>query len=196
VQLPLFPLHTVLFPGGLLPLKVFEQRYVELAKACVRDGSGFGVCLITRGNEVAGADPAPPEFARVGTIATIDRWDMPELGIFHLRTTGGERFEVLAHTLRADKLVIAEVAAIPPEPSLALPAAHAPLARLLEQLVQRVDAEHFPAQRAFDDASWVGCRLAELLPLPPSIKQGMLEISDPAVRLDVLQRLLVRQGVL
>jgi len=196
MQLPLFPLHTVLFPGGLLPLKVFEQRYVELTKACLRDGSGFGVCLITRGNEVAGAGSAPPEFARVGTLATIDAWDMPELGIIHLRTRGGERFEVLSHTVRADNLIVAEVAPIPPDPPKAVPAAHAPLARLLEQLAQRVGAEHFPAERAFDDASWVGCRLAELLPLPPSIKQGMLEISDPVVRLELLQRLLVRQGVL
>lgn len=194
--LPLFPLHAVLYPGGLLPLRIFEQRYVELTKACVRDGSPFGVCLLTQGDEVAGGAAAPVRFAAVGTLATIETWDMPELGIFHVRATGGTRFEVLSHATRDDGLVVADVAPIPAEPAVALTEAHAPLARLLEVLATRVGPQNFPAARAFDDASWVGYRLAELLPLPLSVKQSMLEINDGRVRLDVLQRFLAQQRVL
>ncbi len=194
--LPLFPLRAVLYPGGLLALRIFEQRYVELTKACVRDGSPFGVCLLTQGDEVAGRVPEPVRFAAVGTLATIETWDMPELGIFHVRAAGGTRFEVLSHATRDDGLVVADVAPIPAEPAVALGAAHAPLVRLLEVLATRIGPQNFPAGRAFDDASWVGYRLAELLPLPLSVKQSMLEINDGNVRLDVLLRFLTQQGVL
>ncbi len=196
LQLPLFPLRTVLYPGGLLPLKIFEQRYIELTKACVRDGSAFGVCLITRGAEVAGTAADLPRFASIGTLATIDEWDMPELGIFHVRAAGGARFEVRSHAVRPDGLIVADVTPIPPEPAVALTPAHAPLVQLLEVLAARIGPRDFPATRAFDDASWVGYRLAELLPLPLSIKQSMLEVNDGNVRLDVLQRFLAQQGVL
>jgi Lon protease-like protein len=179
-----------------LPLKVFEQRYIALTKSCLRDRSPFGVCLITQGDEVAHAASAPPQFAPIGTLATIESWEMPKLGIFHLRTRGGRRFEVLSYDVHADGLIVANVAAIPAEPALALAAAHAPLARLLEALAERLGPQRFPAERAFGDASWVGYRLAELLPLPLPIKQGMLEINDGNVRLDMLQRFLAQQGVL
>ena len=179
-----------------MPLKIFEQRYIDLTKACVKDGSAFGVCLITRGAEVAGVGAAPPQFASVGTLATIDEWDMPELGIFHVRAAGGARFEVLSHSVRENGLIVADVAAIPAEPAVALSAAHAPLVQLLEVLATRIGPRDFPATRAFGDASWVGYRLAELLPLPLSIKQSMLEVNDGNVRLDVLQRFLAQQGVL
>ena len=196
MRLPLFPLATVLCPGGLLPLRIFEARYVELMKTCVKDGSAFGVCLITRGGEVATPGGAPPEFARVGTEARIVDWDMPETGIFAVRATGGERFSVLAHTVRADHLVVADVEPIPAEPRRALPPAQAPLARLLEALAAKLGPGRFPAERAFDDASWVGYRLAEVLPLPLAVKQGMLEINDSEMRLATLRQFLERQDVL
>ena len=195
MQLPLFPLRAVLFPGGLLPLKVFEQRYVEMTKACARDGRPFGVCLSTRGEEVARAAAPAPEFATVGTLATISAWDSPQLGILHVASTGGERFEVRSHSVRADGLVVAEVSPIPAEPAVALPPAHAPLVRFLELVASRVGPRHFPATHAWDDATWVGYRLAELMPLPLSIKQGMLEINDSDVRLALLQKFLQQQGV-
>ena len=89
--LPLFPLRTVLFPGGLLPLKVFEQRYIDMTKDCLKEEQPFGVCLITKGDEVASSSSGPPEFARVGTLARIVDWEMPQLGILHVATTGGTR---------------------------------------------------------------------------------------------------------
>jgi Lon protease-like protein len=195
MSLPLFPLHTVLYPGGVLPLKIFEQRYVEMAKACLKDGQPFGVCLIRQGEEVAQDGVGPPEFASIGTLATIASWDMPQLGILHVTSTGSERFEVRSHAVRADGLLVAEVAPIPAEPAVALPAAYAQLARLLELLANRVGPRHFPAASAYTDASWVGYRLAELLPLPLPIKQSMLEINDSEVRLEALRTFLAQQGV-
>ena len=196
--LPLFPLKTVLFPGGVLPLKVFEQRYVSMTKACLKDDRPFGVCLLTQGEEVSGAGPArtATEFAPIGTLARITNWDMPQLGILHLRTEGDTRFQIQSHSIAEDGLVIGQVTALAPEPSLALPESYAPLSKLLELLIGRVGRENFPADLALDDASWVGYRLAELLPLPLHIKQCMLEINDCEVRLKVLAQFLRQQGLI
>jgi Lon protease-like protein len=197
-SLPLFPLKTVLFPGGVLPLKVFEQRYVTMTKACLQDDKPFGVCLLTQGDEVAGpaAASAGVAFAPIGTRARIASWDMPQLGILHLRTEGQARFQVQSHTVAEDGLVVGQVTDLAPEPALALPAAFKPLASLLELLINRVGKESFPADLALTDASWVGYRLAEILPLPLPIKQSMLEINDSEVRLKVLAQFLKQQGLL
>ena len=196
VVLPLFPLSTVLFPGGLLPLKIFEQRYMAMAKACIRDGTAFGVCLITQGDEVASTGGTKPEFANVGTCARIVDFDMPQVGILHVATRGEARFKVHAHAVAASGLIQGDVTALAPEPPLALAEEYAPLAKLLELVASRVGPQNFPAERDFGDASWVGYRLAELLPLPLSIKQSMLEINDADVRLKVLRQFLSQQGLI
>lgn len=194
-SLPLFPLRTVLFPGGLLPLKVFEQRYIEMTKACLRDERPFGVCLITRGDEVARGDGATPDIATVGTLARITSVDMPQMGILHVSTQGGTRFEVRAQATDPLGVIVAEVTTIADEPRHSLAAAYAPLAKLLEVIAARLGPRNFPADRRYDDASWVGYRLAELLPLPLSIKQSMLEVNDANVRLAALKQFLERQGL-
>ncbi len=194
--LPLFPLSAVLFPGGLLPLKIFEQRYIDMAKACLRDGLPFGVCLITRGDEVASAGGAPPEFAKVGTQARIVDFDMPQQGILHVATRGETRFQVQSHGVEASGLINGQVTPIATEPQLTLAPGFAPLASLLELIASRVGPQNFPAEHEYDDASWVGYRLAELLPLPLHIKQSMLEINDAEVRLKVLQTFLSQQGLI
>ena len=196
MRLPLFPLNAVLFPGGLLTLKVFEQRYVEWTMACVRDGAPFGVCMIRQGSEVAREREPPPEFADVGTLARIASWDAPQPGILHVVARGDARFLVERHERSPAGLVIAEVAGIAAEPRVALTSAQAPLRSLLEVIAARIGPEHFPAGGDFDDASFVGYRLAEFLPLPLAIKQSMLEINDAGVRLTVLQRFLLERGVL
>jgi uncharacterized protein len=196
--LPLFPLKTVLFPGGVLPLKVFEQRYITMTKACLKDDSPFGVCLLIRGDEVAGAAAAKSglAFAPIGTLARITAWDMPQLGILHLRTEGATRFQVQTHTIAEDGLVVGQVTPLAPEPALSLPDAFQPLASLLELLINRVGKENFPAELALTDASWVSYRLAEILPLPLPIKQSMLEINESEIRLKVLAQFLKQQGLL
>src|SRR3982751_1299682 len=131
-RLPLFPLHTVLYPGGRLPLRIFEQRYIEMTKACLRDGSPFGVCRIVRGDEVlptgGTAGDAAPQFAPMGTLARIETWDMPEPGILHVGATGGSRFEVRSHTGQRGGLLVGEVATVAPEPHVHLDPQWKPLA--------------------------------------------------------------------
>jgi len=195
-SLPLFPLSTVLFPGGLLPLKIFEQRYVDMAKACLKDGQPFGVCLIMKGDEVAQPRAAPPEFANVGTQARIVDFDMPQLGILHVATRGEVRFQVHSHTVEASGLILGKITPIVAEPKLPLAESFAPLANLLELIASRIGPQNFPAEHEYGDASWVGYRLAELLPLPLHIKQSMLEINDADVRLKVLQQFLSQQGLI
>jgi Lon protease-like protein len=194
-SLPLFPLRTVLFPGGILPLKIFEQRYVEMTKSCLRDERPFGVCMITEGQEVAQPDAPIPSFANVGTLAQITNFDMPQLGILHVQTQGLMRFEVRSHSVDSTGLVIGEVTTIGAEPSHTLPETYAPLAKILGVIAARLGPENFPATTAYDDASWVGYRLAELLPLPLTIKQRMLEVNDANVRLTALNQFLERQGL-
>jgi Lon protease-like protein len=194
-QLPLFPLSTVLYPGGRLPLRIFEQRYIEMAKACLRDDSAFGVCRIVSGDEVMPKGGAAPEFAKVGTLARIERWDMPEPGILHVRAGGGTRFEVRKHSVQPDGLVVGELATLDPEPQIALDARFQSLAGLLELLAARASPHQFPAERRYDDASWVGYRLCEVLPLPLQLKQELLESNDAEARLATLQGFLKQHGL-
>ena len=195
VRLPLFPLKTVLFPRGRLALQIFEQRYLTMAKSRLSGEEPFGVCLITRGEEVAGPVAADgPEFAKVGTFARIQAWDMPRLGILQVTAVGEARFAVQAHDIMPDGLVVADVAPLVPEPFVAVSAERRPLAEFLELLAARLEPRQFPAERAFNDASWVGARLAELLPLPLTLKQSLLEMNDADARLAALQRFIESRG--
>jgi uncharacterized protein len=198
ITLPLFPLKAVLFPGGVLPLKVFEQRYIAMTKASLKDDKPFGVCLITQGEEVNthGGSDAATQFSPIGTLARITSWDMPQLGILHLKTQGTTRFQVQSHQTQGDGLVVAQVTPIAAEPALELPATYRPLATLLERMIETVGPEHFSGASSLDDASWVSYRLAELLPLPMPVKQSMLEINDSQIRLQVLAQFLTQQAVL
>jgi len=105
-----FPLNTVLFPDGVLPLKVFEQRYIEMTKACLRDNRPFGVCMIREGREVGTAAVPEP----VGCFAAIESWDMPQLGLFHLIARGGGRFRIREMRVAPNHLISAAVEPLPP----------------------------------------------------------------------------------
>lgn len=188
-DLPLFPLGTVLFPGGLLPLRLFEQRYLRMAKDCLRDGSPFGVCLIREGSEVGA--PATPE--TVGCLARIDRWDMPQLGVLQIVAQGTERFRIVERRLQGDGLARATVELLPEQADAGVPEKLAPCRVLLERIVAGRGEQDFPSPPRFDSSAWVGARLAELLPLPASAKQRLLEL-DGLPRLEALQRLIAPQG--
>src|SRR5204862_6633730 len=130
-------LRPVLLPCGLLPLKVFERRYIDMAKACLKDGRSFGVCLITRGDAVASSSASPPDFVRVGTLARIIDWEMPQLGILHVMTSGGDRFQVKEHTVEPSGLIVGDVAPSATEASNPLAETCAPLAKLLAVIAAR-----------------------------------------------------------
>ncbi len=183
-DLPLFPLLAVLFPGGRLPLRIFESRYMDMAKACLKDGSPFGVCLILEGGEVG--TPATP--AAVGTTARISSWDMPQLGLLHVSARGEQRFRIRSRGVQTDGLARAAVDLIPPEKDDEIPAAHRGAVRLLERLIER-HPELLERPHRLDSCAWVSARLAELLPLPLTTKQALLELDDGRVRLEKVHAL-------
>ena len=188
-DLPLFPLPSVLFPGADLQLRIFEQRYLSMLTECSRDDCGFGVCLMLEGHE-AGA-PALP--AAVGTLATIsDFYTLPD-GLLGIGVTGTQRFQVISSRIRDDGLIRGRVRLWEAEPEQTLPPEYGLLATILERLIEQLDGPWRHADHAcFDDASWVGMRLAELLPLPSHERQHLLELTDPEERLADLRDLLPR----
>ena len=186
--LQLFPLGTTLFPGGRLSLKVFEQRYLELAKARIADGQLFGIVTLTGGGEVG----AEQTFAKVGTAARVASFDMPQAGIFQLDVVGEDRFEILNSAIGKTGLHRAAVRWIRPEPKVKLPSTYAELRELLSQVISRAGADKFAEPFDLDDATWVGSRLVEILQLPPAIKQSLLEINDAGLRLKTVYQLINR----
>jgi Lon protease-like protein len=183
-EVALFPLHTVLFPGGRLPLRIFEQRYMEMAKACLRDNAPFGVCLIHQGKEVG--EPAVP--VGVGCLARIAEWDMPQLGVLQVTARGESRFRILHQRVQADGLVRASIQLLPEGDDAPLPDAAARYAKLLERVIEQHPALLERPHR-LDSSAWVSARLAELLPLPLEAKQALLEAENGSVRLEKLDAL-------
>jgi uncharacterized protein len=185
--LPLFPLKTVLVPGATLGLRVFEPRYLDLVRECGHDGSGFGICLILEGEE-AGATTTSAAF---GTEARIEDFGADAGGLLTLQVRGARRFHVRRTRVRDNGLVVAQVEWCDPDPDDELRPEHAVLGMLLRGILEQVGGEHATAPPArFDDAGWVGWRLAELLPLEDEQRQLLLQEDDPHARLDALLALL------
>ena len=183
----LFPLHTVLFPGGLLPLRVFEPRYMEMVTACLREDAPFGVCLISEGKEVGA--PAVPH--PVGSLARIVQWDMQQLGVLNITVRGEQRFRVLERRVQRDGLTRAEVEILAPEDdAAAIPVELAACARLLKAVLDEGAGARVESPFRLESCAWVSGRLTELLPLPLALKQRLLEIDHSLARLDALHRIL------
>jgi Lon protease-like protein len=185
----IFPLGTVLFPGAVLPLKIFEQRYIEMTKTCLRDDRPFGVCLIKEGREVGA--PALPQ--SVGCLATIEQWDMPQMGLFQLLARGGDRFRLLDSRAGKNGLITGVVERLPPDAPADVDDA---CRRILEAIIERVDVSQFQKPFQLDDASWVGFRLAEVLPLDMGVKQELLEMTGADQRLSRIRALLTEEGLI
>jgi len=181
--LGLFPLHSVLLPGATLSLRVFEPRYLDLVRECSRDSRGFGVCLILIGDETG--LPATP--AKFGTQARIEDFATGSDGLLHLRIRGGRRFRVTGTHVRDNGLLLGDVEWCEHDVDDELRPEHATLGLVLQQIAEQAGGELARAPPArFDEASWVGWRLAELLPLHESQRQALLQLDDPHVRLDRL----------
>ena len=172
-------------------MRVFETRYMDMTRDCLKREEPFGVCLIHEGVEVG--TPAVPE--GVGCLAKILDWDMREQGILNLRTHGSQRFRILARETSPQGLISADVELIPPDARIALPEKFASCARLLEMVVLDQGKPVFAEPHAFDDAAWVSYRLTEILPVPLVAKQKLLELSDSLARLSILQRFLESRGL-
>lgn len=192
VELPIFPLHTVLFPAGVLPLKIFEQRYLEMVGGCMKDDKPFGVCLIAEGGEV-GAPAVPHD---VGVTARIVEWDMPQLGVLNVVTRGQNRFRIVHREVSRQGVVMAHAVLLPGEPDARVPESLQTLLPLLRAIAADVGLERMPEPHAFDDATWVGHRYAEVLPIPLIARQKLLELDDAIVRLEIISQYLAQHGLL
>jgi uncharacterized protein len=188
-SVPIFPLQTVLYPGSMLPLRIFEVRYMDMAKACLKDKSPFGICLIRQGQEVVA--PAIPE--RVGCLARIADCDMEELGILKVRAEGLERFRIVSSEVNPQGLIVGEIEKHGPEAGGVDAPGLAESVEFLRKLIAGIGAERFAQPLRFDDATWVSFRLAEILPLRNDVKQKLLELTDSTLRMAVLHRFLRQQ---
>lgn len=183
--LALFPLHTVLFPGGLLPLRIFETRYLDMLSRCLKNNQGFGVCLIERGSE-----SGPAHTYTVGTLARIRDWSNGPDGVLHILTIGERRFQTLRMRTQHDGLHLGEVEWLPQELPVPLPEPARPLAEMLQQQWAQLPAHYAAITPAYEDAGWVSCRLAEILPLSLMQRQQLLELNDAQLRLGLIATLL------
>ncbi|MCG2575900.1 LON peptidase substrate-binding domain-containing protein [Dechloromonas sp. XY25] len=192
LRLPLFPLNTVLFPGGLQPLKIFEQRYLDMAAACLKENTPFGICLIDKGGEVG--ETAVPH--GVGTLATIASWEMEQLGILMITARGGRRFRIIDTKLGPANLLEGTVELLPETGHTALPQERERLLPLLQRIVGDLGPERIPEPHRYDDAEWVGYRITEVLPIQNLAKQKLLELDDPLARLEILEKYLSQRKLL
>ncbi|UUX96586.1 LON peptidase substrate-binding domain-containing protein [Aquabacterium sp. J223] len=198
-SLPLFPLRSVLFPGGLLPLKVFEARYLDLIGRCLRGQEPFGVVCLRQGTEVQLPGRPPARFEAVGVLAEILEVDSEQAGILKVQCRGGQRFRIGAPTQAADGLWQAPHRRLPADATLAPPPEHLPTVKALAQAIASLKgqgAAPFLEPYRFDDAGWVANRWCELLPIPMSARQQLMALDEPLVRLRLVDEFLRSKGVL
>lgn len=186
IQLPLFPLHTVLFPGGPLPLRIFEARYLDMVSQCLQTDTGFGVCMIREGREVG--ESASTE--NLGVVARIIDWHQRHDGLLGITTIGEQRFRIASVRIQENQLAVAKVELLGNDPPIELPDRYLPLVDMLMRLIESAGHHYASLPRHYADASWVSYRLVELLPIEMRKKQLFLEMDDPLARLEELYQML------
>ncbi len=209
-SLPLFPLGTVLYPGGLLPLRIFEVRYLDMIGKCHKTGAPFGVVALTEGSEVrkpnagklGGDGFAQEEFNAVGTLATISEYSVPQPGLMVIRCEGAQRFRISNREKLKHGLWIADVTRLEEDMAVKVPedlqASADALGKLIASLQQRdVPTAQMPLSAPYqlDDCGWVANRWCELLPIPLELKQRLMELDNPLVRLELVSDILERTGI-
>lgn len=188
-EIPLFPLRTVLFPGGVLPLRIFETRYIDMVRRCMRSGTGFGVVLLESGTEAGAAT----RIHGVGTLAEIIDFSRHDDGLLGIVAMGRRGFRIVEARRERDGLNVARVAWLEDEPEHTLPVDFGVLADLLREALPQLGDLYAHLDQKYEDAAWVGGRLAEILPLSLEDKQRCLELRDPIKRLEML-RPMIRFG--
>jgi uncharacterized protein len=178
----LFPLHTVLFPGGPLPLRIFETRYTDMVRRCMREQQSFGVLLIQDGDEAGEVATT----ATVGCTARIADFHTLHDGLLGISCVGERKFRVSRVWRASDGLNMGEVTWLPAEREVVLPEQYGHLAETVRRAIEDLSEHYEHVERKFDDAAWIGARLAELLPIELADKQALLELDDPIERLDTL----------
>ncbi len=189
-EIPLFPLNTVLFPGGLLPLRIFEVRYLDMISDCMRRQTGFGICAIRSGTEVGKA----ARCHRVGTLAAVTDFDRGEDDLLRVTVRGEQRFRIKDSRVERNQLQYARVSWLE-EQDAPLPEERKPLVDLLGRLLHQAESPVSEMVPDFDSAGWVAGRLAELLPFAISDKQRLLETDSALERLEILYRDLLAEDI-
>jgi len=204
-SLPLFPLGTVLFPGGLLPLRIFEVRYLDMIGKCRKADAPFGVVSLTSGSEVRKAGADAESFAAIGTLAVIREFESPQSGLLQIECVGTQRFRVRSNELQKHGLWVAEVEAVNDDIALEIPDdlrhTSTALQRLVGTLEERKRAQggavRLPIAEPyrFDDCGWVANRWCELVPMQLELRQRLMELDSPLMRLELVSDLLARTGI-
>ena len=210
-SLPLFPLGTVLFPGGFLPLQIFEVRYLDMIAKAYKAGAPFGVVLLSQGTEVRKPDTAPTPnagtfaaevFQQVGTLASITHFENPQAGLILIQCVGTQRFEVTRSERLRHGLWIADVTCREADYTVDIPADLQGAANALQQLIENIkqrnpQASALPVQEPyrFNDSGWVANRWCELLPIPPDLRQKLMSLDNPLVRLELVSDILQTTGI-
>ncbi len=210
MNIPLFPLNTVLFPQGLLPLRVFEVRYTDMVRDCLRTGTPFGVVNISRGSDFQKDGEAPPEHHVIGTLATVADFDMVEPAVLMIAAQGGQRFRVVSTNAQSSGLIRADIELIASDTPTPIAEPQEKTALLLEQIIKELEKQQkqadeaghktfcFPISKPYqlDDAGWVANRFAELMPLARNEKQTLLEQTDSHARLEWITDFLTHKDVI
>lgn len=209
-SLPLFPLGTVLFPGGYLPLQIFEVRYLDMVGKCFKVGAPFGIVTLKKGSEVRqapsleadGNSLAQEIFYPVGTLARITSLSRPQPGLMLIQCTGLQRFQVIQRELLKHGLWVASVSVIADDQCVPIPDDLRSVASTLERVIhtlqeQGTTPEQMPMQPPYllDDCAWVANRWCELLPMTPELKNRLMVLDNPLVRLELVSDLLERNGI-
>lgn len=201
LHIPLFPLGATLYPEGVIALKIFEVRYLDMTKTCLREASRFGVVTLDHGSEVrvAGQDV---DFHETGTLATIIHFDAVQPNLFMIRAQGGRRFRTLQRELASNGLWWAQVEMISPDEEIEIPSELQPTANALRKIIENINQQEIPEdQQPFlkpyhlNDCAWVANRCAELLDLTAAQKQHLLTMENPRLRLDMIQDILEDMGL-
>lgn len=188
-DIPLFPLHTVLFPGGNLPLRIFEQRYIDMVRECSARESCFGVCLINNSED----EHQAATHLRIGTTAEICDFSTLPDGLLGITARGRQKFIIQKTRMRDNGLLMAEVDIMADTALVDVPDQYSVLSMIAGRFMEQLQ-QNYPSfqPQLLQDANWIGYRLAELLPLENNEKQVLLQISDPLERLQVLLDVLPR----
>lgn len=201
-SLPLFPLGSVLFPGGVLALRVFEVRYLDMVRKCRQAGAPFGVVSLTQGHEVRRAGAPEEQFSDVGTLAVIDQFDSPQPGLVTLLCRGSQRFRITQRSVLPHGLWVADVDHLPQDVGVPVPQDLQNTANALAQVLNTLRARDplspavvTPTAEQLADCGWVANRWCELLPVPLALKQRLMELDNPLVRLELVGDVLERTGI-
>ena len=194
-KIPLFPLGTVLFPDGVIALKIFEARYLDMIKQCLREKTEFGVVSIIKNSEVDDQN-LPPTFSNIGTLALIEDFDPVQPALYMTKSFGTQRFKLLNSTQQDNGLWVGEVELLDKDPLIPIPQEHQGVAKLLDEIISVIQSEDLlgdaPFKKPFktDDCGWVSNRLAELLPISLAQKNHLLAQTNPRIRLDLITEII------